>query len=253
MPALHPLCCGRLSFDRSVFFPDASPGTLTTVPVPGFLVIHPKGKLLFDTGVACEAAADPAGVLGRRLASTFRLTGASDETAPGQLAHLGLTPADITHVANSHLHFDHCGCNPLFTRSAFLIQRAEMQAAQAPDSRYDPRLWQHPLDYRLIDGEHDVFGDGTVVLMPTPGHTPGHQSLVVQVSRDSRYVLSADACYSGEHMARELLPSVVWDGGQMLDSMRRLRALGEQSGTRLLYGHDPVQWAALGAARQSLN
>jgi glyoxylase-like metal-dependent hydrolase (beta-lactamase superfamily II) len=54
-------------------------------------------------------------------------------------------------------------------------------------------------------------------------------------------------------MARELLPSVVWDGGQMLDSMRRLRALGEQSGTRLLYGHDPVQWAALGAARQSLN
>lgn len=253
MPALHPLCCGRLSFDRSVFFPDASPGTLTTVPVPGFLVIHPRGKLLFDTGVACEAASDPVGVLGQRIATTFRLAGAPDENTPGQLAHMGLAPDDITYVANSHLHFDHCGCNPLFARSTFLIQRTEMQAAQAPGSRYDARLWQHPLNYQLIDGEHDVFGDGTVLLVPTPGHTAGHQSLVVQVARDSRFVLTADACYSSEHMTRELLPSVVWNGEQMLDSMRRLRAMGEQAGTRVLYGHDPEQWAALGAARQALS
>jgi N-acyl homoserine lactone hydrolase len=129
MPALHPLCCGRLRFDRSVFFPDASPGTSTSVPVPGFLVIHPKGKLLFDTGVACEAAVDPVGVLGQRVATTFRMVGAPDENAVDQLAHLGLVPDDIHYVANSHLHFDHCGCNPRFSRSTFLIQRAEMPAA----------------------------------------------------------------------------------------------------------------------------
>ena len=252
MPALHPLCCGRLAFDRNVFFPDEAPGVATAVPVPGFLVIHPKGKLLFDTGVACEAAADPQGVLGRRLASTFRIAGAADENAPGQLALMGLKPDDITYVANSHLHFDHCGCNPLFSRSTFLIQRAEMQAAQASGSRYDERLWKHPLNYQLVDGEHDVFGDGSVLLVPTPGHTPGHQSLVVQVSRDSRYVMTADACYSGEHMRRDLLPSVVTDAAQMRESMNRLRAMGEQSGTTLLFGHDPMQWSALGAARQAL-
>lgn len=98
-----------------------------------------------------------------------------------------------------------------------------------------------------------MFGDGTVLLVPTPGHTAGHQSLVVQVARDSRFVLTADACYSREHMARELLPSVVWNGEQMLDSMRRLRTMGEQAGTQVLYGHDPEQWAALGAARQALS
>lgn len=252
MPALHALCCGRLSFDRTVFFPDAAAGERTTVPVPGFLVIHPKGKLLFDTGIDCEATADPMGVLGRRLATTFTLAGAPDENAPGQLGHLGLVPEDIDFVANSHLHFDHCGCNRWFPRSRILVQRAEMEAARAPGSRYDERLWNLPLNWTLIDGEHDVFGDGSVLLVPTPGHTPGHQSLVVQVSRDARYVLTADACYSAEHMARELLPSVVWDGAQMLDSMRRLRAMGERAGSRILYGHDPQQWAALGAARQAL-
>ena len=65
MPDLHALCCGRLAFDRSVFFPDAAPGTPTTVPVPGWLIRHPRGNLLFDTGIACDAASDPAGKLGR--------------------------------------------------------------------------------------------------------------------------------------------------------------------------------------------
>ena len=127
-----------------------------------------------------------------------------------------------------------------------------MAAARAPGSRYDERLWNLPLNWRLIDGEHDVFGDGSVLLVPTPGHTPGHQSLVVQVSRDSRFVLTADACYSAEHMARDLLPSVVADAPLMRESMHRLRRMGEQAGTTLLYGHDPEQWAALGAARQAL-
>ena len=75
MPRLQALCCGRLTFDRSLFFPDESPGVQTTVPVPGYLVIHPKGKLLFDTGIACNAASDPAGLLGERIARLYRLTG----------------------------------------------------------------------------------------------------------------------------------------------------------------------------------
>ena len=159
-----------------------------------------------------------------------------------------LAPEDITHVVTSHLHYDHCGCNKLFPRARILVQKAEMDAARAPDSRYDRRLWDHPLDYQLVDGEHDVFGDGTVVLVPTPGHTVGHQSLVVQVSRDRRYVLTADACYSKEHMDREVRPAVVWNAPAMLESMAKLRRLGEQAGTRVLYGHDPAQWVEVEAA-----
>ncbi len=252
MPALHALCCGRLAFDRHVFFPDAATGTRTTVPVPGWLVRHPKGNLLFDTGVSCQAAADPVGVLGKRLAATFQMAAAANENPIDQLALLGLTPDDITYVVNSHLHFDHCGCNSLFPKATFLIQRPEMEAAKEPGNRYDRRLWDLPLNYQLIDGEHDVFGDGSVLLIPTPGHTPGHQSMVVQVARDSRFVMTADACYSREHMERDLLPGVVWHADQMRDSMRRLRSMGEQAGTRVLYGHDPEQFALLGPAERAL-
>ena len=248
MPSLQALCCGRLTFDRSQFFPDEAPGVQTTIPVPSFLIVHPKGRLLFDTGIECNAASDPAGLLGERIARIYRLTGSPSENVIAQLALHGLAPEDITHVVTSHLHFDHCGCNRLRPRARILVQKAEMDAARAPDSRYDRRLWDHPLDYQLVDGEHDVFGDGTVVLIPTPGHTVGHQSLVVQVSRDRRYVLRADACYSKEHMDREVLPSVVWNAPTMLESMAKLRRLGEQAGTRVLYGHDPAQWVEVEAA-----
>lgn len=252
MPSLQALCCGRLTFDRSQFFPDEAPGVQTTIPVPSFLIVHPKGRLLFDTGIECNAASDPAGLLGERIARIYRLTGSPSENVIAQLALHGLAPEDITHVVTSHLHFDHCGCNKLFPRARVLVQRVEMDAARAPDSRYDRRLWDQPLDYQLVDGEHDVFGDGTVVLVPTPGHTAGHQSLVVQVSRDRRYVLTADACYSKEHMDRQVLPSVVWNAATMLESMAKLRRLGGQAGTRVLYGHDPAQWVEVEAAKGKL-
>jgi len=171
MPALHALCCGRLRMDRSLFFPDEPAGTDMTVPVPSFLVIHPKGRLLFDTGVDCLAATDAEASLGKRLARMFRMAGAADELLPNQLAALGLRPQDITHVVNSHLHFDHCGCNALFPRATFLVQKAELDAAREPGSQAHARGWDHALDYRAVDGEHDVFGDGSVVLLPTPGHT----------------------------------------------------------------------------------
>ena len=242
MPVLHALCCGRLRFDRSLFFPDEPPGTDTTVPVPSFLVVHPRGRLLFDTGVDCLAATDPQTSLGKRIASLFTMAGGPDEQLPAQLARLRIGVDDITHVANSHLHFDHCGCNALFPRARFLVQRAELEAARAPKSHAHERSWNHPLDYRAVDGEHDVFGDGSVLLLPTPGHTPGHQSMSVRVAPDRCFVMTADACYTQAHLDRGLLPGAVMDAGQMIDSMDRLRRLGGRSDTRLLFGHDAAQW-----------
>lgn len=245
MPTLHALCCGRLNFDRKVFFPDDQSGVKLRIPVPGFLVIHPQGKLLFDTGVDCRAAADPAAHLGQRLATTFEIVSAPDEHVEGQLAHLGLSCDDVNIVANSHLHFDHCGCNALFPRSSFLVQRAEMAAVRGPKSHGFQRGWDHALDYRELDGEHDVFGDGTVVLFPTIGHTPGHQSLKVKVADGRWFVMTADACYSQEHLDRDLLPGVAWNGALMHETFAQLRRMGERSDTELLFGHDPAQWAKL--------
>ena len=112
-----------------------------------------------------------------------------DDVIP-QLARLGLTPADVRYVANSHLHFAHCGGNEFFPRATFFV---------------------HPLDYRMIDGEHDVFGDGSVVLLPTYGHTPGHQSLLVRTGKNAQIVCASDACYTRENMDRDVLPKVLWN------------------------------------------
>ena len=151
------------------------------MPVLSFLVDHPRGKLLFDTGVHCQARLDPVGRLGPERVKRLTVKSQEGDDVVPQLARLGLTPGDVRYVANSHLHFDHCGGNEFFPQATFLVQRPELESARRPGfvPSYSPSPidFDHPLDYQMIDGEHDVFGDGTVVLLPTYGHTPGHQSL----------------------------------------------------------------------------
>ena len=250
--SLRALCCGRLEFARRMFFPGAAPDERMIAPVPGFLVQHARGTLLFDTGVACGAVADPVGVLGQRIAAHFKMAGAAQDNMLDQLATLGIAPEAVTHVVCSHLHFDHCGCNRWFPRARVLLQRAEMDAARAPGSPYNPRLWDLPLDYQLIDGEHDVFGDGSVLLQPTPGHTAGHQSAVVRTAAQRRFVLAADACYTEEHLQGDIVPTLHWQEAAMRESMQWLR--GQQAqGTVLMFGHDAAQWARVQAAQGVLS
>ncbi len=245
MVRIYAMCCGRLEFDRIFFFPEEAPGSALTIEVPAFLIRHGSGTVLFDTGVDCYAQQDPVGRLGAQRAAAIKLCARPHENVVDQLATLGLKPDDVTHVINSHFHFDHCGCNALFPRATFIVQRAEMEMARAPNGPYDPAHWDHPFDYQLIDGEHDVFGDGALVLIPTPGHTPGHQSLRVRAAPHLEFVLAADACYSKAHLDREILPRAVWHAPTMIESFRALRALQDRKGCRLIFGHDPEQWATI--------
>lgn len=244
MLRVYALSCGSLEFDRSLFFPAEAPGTRFVAPVSSYLVVHPRGKLVFDTGISCDALADPAGRLGKRVASLFAIRSGAGEDVVAQLAALGIRPDDIRFVVNSHFHFDHCGCNASFPRAQFLVQRAELAIARAEGNRYNAKDWDHPLEYREVDGEHDVFGDGSVVLLPTPGHTAGHQSLWIRAG-ERQFVLTADACYTREHLERTVLPSNAYDAAQMMLSLALLRGLRERKGVELLYGHDAAQWSAL--------
>jgi N-acyl homoserine lactone hydrolase len=114
MVQIYALCCGFLEFDRHVFFPDRDPGTCMTIPVSSYLLIHPKGRVLFDTGVHCQAIADPIGRLGERGATRFTVRSQVGDDVVSQLALIGMRPEDITHVINSHVHVDHCGGNEFF-------------------------------------------------------------------------------------------------------------------------------------------
>jgi glyoxylase-like metal-dependent hydrolase (beta-lactamase superfamily II) len=245
------LCGGHVELDAALMLPDRAPGSPWTVPVPAFLVVHAKGRLLFDTGIHRAAIMDPVGRLGERRAKLIGMRSRPGDEVVSQLALLGLGPDDVTHVANSHFHFDHCGGNEFFPRSAFLVQRKELEAARDPavlaGRRYtpSPEDFDHPLAYQPVDGEHDVFGDGTVVLIPTHGHTPGHQSLRVRAGKSTDLVLTADACYTRENMDRDLLPGILWDAAEMARSLARLRDLRDRQGATVIFGHDPAQWQEL--------
>jgi glyoxylase-like metal-dependent hydrolase (beta-lactamase superfamily II) len=191
---------------------------------------------------------DPIGRLGAERAKRLSVKSKAGEDVVPQLALLGLGPDDVHYVANSHLHFDHCGGNEFFPRATFLVQKAEMEAARrpgfAPGYNPSPIDFDHPLDYRLVDGEHDVFGDGRVILFPTFGHTPGHQSLRVRLGKGSDMVCAADACYTRENMDRDVLPRILWNGPIMRESLATLRRLRDQAGATVFFGHDPTQWQA---------
>jgi putative hydrolase of the HAD superfamily len=153
-----------------------------------------------------------------------------------RLAAFDRDPGKIDLVINSHFHFDHCGGNALVPNATMLVQRREWDAGMDPDSAaqrgFNPRDFDLGHKLRLVDGEHDVFGDGSVTCLPTHGHTPGHQSLRLRLDGGD-VVLAADACYFCQTLRERRLPRYVYDRAAMLASLDRLEALEKAGAHRL--------------------
>lgn len=193
-----------------------------------------------------QTQTDPKGRLGY-AADLFQVEYAPGEELPGHLERLDLDSNRIDYLVNSHLHFDHAGGNALLPNARWVLQRREWDAARDPDlsaaNALDAADWDHGHEVLAVDGEHDLFGDGSVVCVPTWGHTPGHQSLRVRLE-SGEVVLSGDACYLRRSLDELILPAIVHDADQMRDSMLRLREL-QARGARIFYGHDAEFWATV--------
>jgi len=160
----------------------------------------------------------------------------------------GTDPAELRFLVNTHLHFDHAGGNELIPPSVELVvQRREWaaghDAAEIEANVYNPADYDQKRQLRAVEGEHDLYGDGTVICFPTPGHTPGHQSLRLRL-KGGELVLCADACYFSDWMDSEQTPPYGFDKRQELESLRTLRSL-RGAGARVIFGHDPDQWATV--------
>ena len=203
-----------------------------------------EGTVLFDTGPHPDCQHDPAGRLGERLAGLFRIGFQPGEEVSARLEAIDRDPGKIDLIINSHFHFDHVGGNALIPNATMLVQRREWEAGM--DSETAARRGFNPRDFdlghklRLVDGEHDVFGDGSVVCLLTHGHTPGHQSLRLKLD-SGEIVLAADACYFCQTLRERRLPRNMRDREAMLASLDRLEVL-ERSGARIFFGHDPEFW-----------
>lgn len=243
---LHALTCGWLDGPMGNFL--AGEHGRLRVPVPCFLIEHPQGAVLFDSGLHPQTQRDPDGRLGV-VAKVFGVEFTAGEEVSARLAGLGIDAGKVRYLINSHLHFDHTGGNEQIPNARLVVQRREWEAGHEPDQIarqfYYPHDYDHGHDTLLVDGEHDLFGDGRIVCVPTHGHTPGHQSLRLRLDSGD-VVLTGDACYLRRTLEGLHLPSVVDDEEAMRLALLRLRALRD-AGARLIFGHDPEDWATVPA------
>jgi N-acyl homoserine lactone hydrolase len=240
-----PLECGWLGSDLSGLL-EGGDGRVR-LPIPSWLVLHPRGTLVFDTGLHRQLQSDTSRI--GSLERVFAVDFAPGQELSARLEQAGVDPAAVDLAVFSHLHFDHCGGTELVPEARLVVQRSEWEAAHHPKliahDVYNPDDFDLGHDVQLVDGEHDVFGDGSVVCLPTPGHTVGHQSL--RVGLDSGpVVLTGDCVYFRRQLDEMRTPPFGADLDQQRASMRGLARL-ERDGCRLLFGHDAEQWATLPA------
>ena len=180
---LYAFTCGYLTLPRGLMLKGES--GFMTVPVPSYLIVHPKGRALFDTGLHENLSTDPVAHLGEHVASAFRFHVNGDDRIDARLASVDVAAERIDFVINSHLHYDHCGGNRQLSNAEIVLQQRELAYARdvKNDQGYTLADWDTGQPVRAIDGEHDLFGDTSVVCFPTYGHTPGHQSLRVRTEK----------------------------------------------------------------------
>jgi N-acyl homoserine lactone hydrolase len=228
---LYRLDCGRsLANDESVWTPGENVGRDIEFSSTCWLIKHGKEWLIWDTGVPETALNNPQGWSTLPKLIVYHL----DRSLTDQLAEIGLTPGDIGRVAISHTHGDHIGNVSLFPNATIVMQRAEyrwIHSANGPNDNVNQlmalarKLMGTPKTLQLIDGDTDVFGDGSVTLLSTPGHTPGHQSLLVHLKKSGFIILSGDVAHSEENFEKDIVPSLNTDKAQSVASMKRVRQL----------------------------
>lgn len=238
---LYLLPLGSCRVDKGfVLTPGVGEGEIIDTPVWAALLDTPAGWVLIDTGMNPIHVRDPdATFRGTPYESLIQPRMTEDDIVTSRLAEVGVAPGDVRYVINTHLHFDHCGGNGLFPNATFLVQRTEYDAAQKIPEEYLPRDYAAAgVAYEFLEGPH-TFCPG-IELIPTPGHTLGHQSVILRF--DGRtIILPADAI-----VLREILEGVqgAWrDPEAGAASVEHLVQLAEAEDAELLISHDPEVWA----------
>jgi N-acyl homoserine lactone hydrolase len=240
------LAAGRLRLRKSIYIKSADRSETFEAPVISALIRHSQGNVLFDTGChpsVVEHGEERWGSLMKVMTPVMR----AEETLLPSLAGVGVQPADIDVVVCSHLHPDHCGCNAFFEKATILVQAKELEAAQAPGAEAAGYLradWDHGQPTDPVDGERDVFGDGKLILIPLPGHTPGTMGATVHLDRDGSFLLVSDAVSLRENLDTGTVPRNTWNAEALLKSFEEIRRL-EKSGATVICGHDDAQWQSL--------
>jgi N-acyl homoserine lactone hydrolase len=220
---------------------------VTVHPVPAFLIEHERGLVLFDTSLDYNAAGDPFKVFGD-MAEKYAITYTIDQRIDNQLESIGFRPEDVTHVILSHGHFDHTGGCLLFPTAKFFTTIEELRYAFWPDPAQHDLFNRDALeamrgfDWRLMSGDLDLFGDGSIQILRAPGHTPGSSALLVRLESSS-FLLTGDVVHLRSAWTRGVQMPLDWNSSESVRSIKRLQQIADAHQAEVWIGHDPVDWA----------
>ena len=231
---VYVLDTGISIFDKSILTLNYREfGHSVKVPVLAYLIKSNDENILIDTSFGNPDRPD------LKAWECQRPLGQAQEPI-AQLRKLGVRPDDIGIVVNTHLHDDHCGNNILFKNSKFFVQKEELRHAFVPDDNerdesgpFCNRLdFDHPLNYQLMNGDYEV-ADGVRVIC-TPGHTAGHQSVVVRLG-DRNLIIASDAVFTEENWTRNVMPGIVYDSVAYMNSIKKLKSIKNST---IYFSHD---------------
>lgn len=211
-----------------------------------YLVNHPDGRLLWDLGL-------PTQLVGQPPFTQQIFTVSVDRSITDQLADLGVVPSELTYVSISHSHFDHIGQVDQVQGATWLVNQTEYDAMFPPDGSApaDPSLTANyalfkPMETQIIEDGHDVFGDGSVVIFNTPGHTPGHTSLQLTLPESGPVMLTGDLYHRSESRALSRVPRFNTSEENTLASMAAFEARATGLGAKVVIQHEPSDVESLG-------
>ena len=216
-----------------------------------YVVKHPMGTLLWDTGL-------PEGLVGQEPYTTpdGAFTISRTDSIVNQLSKLGMKVEDITYIAFSHIHFDHTGAANYFGNATWLVQTPEYEFASsegiAESGFYDPSSFAQLKKVQQLTGDHDVFGDGTVVIKSMPGHTPGHQVLYLELAEAGPVLLSGDMYHFNENRQDGIIPRFNHDIPQSEQSIKAFEAFAKETGAVVYIQHEPSDFAKMPKAPNAL-
>lgn len=252
---LYTMECGRLeTADAGPFADDGRyDGVARDLINPCYLVRHPEGDLIWDAGLP-DALAD---VTEENPTPGFRMY--MPRKLVDQLAEIEMAPGDVEFISVSHSHFDHLGNAALFDKATWIVDTDERAYMFRDEARQSEEFAMYaPLENfetRLIegDGDHDVFGDGRVVIVQTPGHTPGHTILRLELENAGTVLLTGDMWHLAESREGRAVPSFNTDREQTLASMDKIEALAAETNARVVRQHVPDDYETLPAFPEALD
>lgn len=245
---LWQVASGIIELDKGFLTAMSGVGTKVRAPVTMAIIQHPRGLIVFDTGNNVAVSdGQCASYWGAGLCGAFNAQQSREEVIDRQLQKLGFKAEDVKYVIYSHFHLDHAGNIKMFPKARHVVQKEELKGAWWPEKfqrgAYVMKDFDTTRDFDFLEltGDFDLFGDGTLTVVDTKGHTAGHQSLMVKLPKTGYVILAGDAVYTAENL-QGTIPGITWNTNDSMRAIDKLKNLRDTRNAQIWFSHEPAQY-----------